>query len=186
MHIASPLYKLLGNTTPFDFNEECKVAFKKCKDALVLAFILSYPDFGKEFLLYCDSSDCSIGYILGQKNNNDCKVVIHYGGRALCPSEVSYPITHKEGIALVEGMKFYHINLAGRKFTVYTDHQGLQSLPTNRDVSGRLARWEISLQGYNFDVYKPGKKHGNANALSGRTFDQTPEPSEDSPIFWPT
>ena len=129
---------------------------------------------------YCDSSDYSIGYILGQKDDEGREVVIHYGGHALRPAERNYPITHKEGLALVEGIKYYHIYLIGRKFTVFTDHQALKSLPTNKDVSGRLARWAIHLQGYDFDiVYKPGKKHGNADALSRRTYPFTTEPKED-------
>ena len=81
---------------------------------------------------------------------------------------------------MVEGIKYYHIYLIGRNFTVFTDHQALKSLPINKDVSGRLARWAIHLQGYDFDiVYKPGKKHGYADALSRRTYPLTPEPKED-------
>ena len=178
-HIAAPLYKLLGESTKFEFTEECKTAFEKLKQALVAAPILRYPDFDKEFFLDCDSSDYSIGYILGQKDNEGREIVIHYGGCALRPAEINYPITHKEGLALVEGIKYYHIYLIGRKFTVFTDHQALKSLPRNKDVSGKLARWTIHLQGYDFDiVYKPGKKHGNADALSRRTYPLTPEPKE--------
>ena len=130
-HIAAPLYKLLGESTKFEFTEECKTAFEKLKQALVTAPILRYPDFDKEFVLYCDSSDYSISYILGQKDNEGREVVIHYGHQALRPAEINYPFTHKEGLALVEGIKYYHIYLIGRKFTVFTDHQALKSLPTN-------------------------------------------------------
>ena len=179
-HIAAPLYKLLGESTKFEFTEECKTAFEKLKQALVTAPILRYPDFDKEFFLYGDSSDYSIGYILGQKDDEGKEVVIHYGGCVLRPAEINYPITHNEGLALVEGIKYYHIYLTGRKFTVLTDHQTLKSLQTNKDVSGRLARWVIHLQGYDFDtVYEPGKKHGNVDALSRRTYPLTPEPKGD-------
>ena len=179
-HISAPLYKLLGESTKFEFTEERKTAFEKLKQALVTTPILRYPDFDKEFFLYCDSSDYSIGYILGQKDDEGREVDIHDGGCALRPAEINYPITHKEGLALVESIKYYHIYLIGRKFTVLTDHQALKSLPTNKDVSGRLARWAIHLQGYDFDiVYKPGKKNGKADALSRRTYPLTPEPKED-------
>ena len=110
-HIAAPLYKLLGESTKFEFTEECKTAFENLKQALVTAPILRYPDFDKEFFLYCDSFVYSIGYILGQKDDEGREVVIHYGGRALRPPEINYPITHKEGLALVEGIKYYHIYL---------------------------------------------------------------------------
>ena len=146
---------------------------------MVTSPILRYPDFDKEFFLYCDSSDYSIGYILGEKDDVGREVVIHYGGGAPRPAEINYPITHKESLALVEGIKYYYIYLTGRKFTVLTDIK-LLNLPTNENVSGRLARWAVHLQGYDFDiVYKPGKKHGNADALSTRTYSLTPEPKED-------
>ena len=105
------LYKLLGQSTKFEFTEERKTALEKLTQALVTAPILRYPDFDKEFFLYCDSSDYSIGYILGQKDNDSREVVIHCGGCALMPAEINYPITHKEGLALVEGIKYYHIYL---------------------------------------------------------------------------
>ena len=151
-HIAAPLYKLLDESTKFEFTEECKTAFEKLKQALVTAPILRYPDFDEEFFLYCDSSDYSIGYILGQKDEGR-EVVIHCGGHALRSAEINYPITHKEGLALVEGIKYYHMYLIGRKFTVFTDHQALKSFPTNKDVSGRLAKSSIHLQGYDLTLF---------------------------------
>ena len=53
----------------------------------------------------------------------------------------------------------------GRYFEIHTDHRALQFLLGTRDLSGRLARWSIALQQYNFKiVYKPGRENGNAVA----------------------
>jgi len=36
-----------------------------------------------------------------------------------------------------------------------------------KDATGRLARWSLLLQQYDFEiVYRPGKEHGNADSLS--------------------
>lgn len=43
-----------------------------------------------------------------------------------------------------------------------------------KDASGRLARWSLLLQQYDFDiVHRPGKENGNADGLSRRPYDST-------------
>ena len=40
-----------------------------------------------------------------------------------------------------------------------------------KDASGRLARWALLLQQYDFEiVHRPGKVHGNADSLSKRPY----------------
>ena len=73
--------------------------------------------------------------------------------------------------------------LANRKFRVYTDHISLQWLRTIHNAMGRLGRWSVLLQGYDFDiVHKSGKSHGNADALSRRQYE---EQSSQVPITEP-
>jgi hypothetical protein len=55
----------------------------------------------------------------------------------------------------------------GSKFIVQTDHRALQWLKKSRDLSGRLARWALLLQEYDFEViYRKGKDNANADCLS--------------------
>ena len=76
-------------------------------------------------------------------------------------------ITDKELLALVEGIRHHHVYLANHTFTVYTDHAALQYIKNAKNLTGRLARWSILLQSYNFTVaYKEGRKNQNADALS--------------------
>jgi len=43
-------------------------------------------------------------------------------------------------------------------------------------TNGRLLRWSLALQGYNFKIaYKSGKCNQNADALSRRPYPPTPE-----------
>lgn len=53
------------------------------------------------------------------------------------------------------------------QFTVITDHASLQWLMNLKDLSGRLARWSLQLQGYNFDLqHRKGKENIVADMLS--------------------
>lgn len=53
------------------------------------------------------------------------------------------------------------------------DHSALSALKTSTHLTGRLSRWALELQQFEFElVYTPGKTLTNADALSRRTYDQ--------------
>ena len=56
-----------------------------------------------------------------------------------------------------------------------TDHNPLTSLKTFKDTGGRLTRWLLFLQQFDFTVaYKKGTNNSNADALSRRPPDNHP------------
>ena len=164
---AAPLNNLLKNQAKFDWNQSADRAFQTIKAALTTAPILAYPDFSRQFILYTDASNQAIGYILGQKDEQGKETVIAYGGRALRGAELRYGITEKETLALVDGIRHFKVYLAHAKFLVYTDHSATKFLQNVKDPTGRLGRWALLLQAYDYDiVHKPGRVHSNADALS--------------------
>lgn len=94
--------------------------------------------------------------------------VIAYGGRALHATEKNYSTTELEALAVVEGIKKYAPYLQlGVKFIVVTDHCALKWLFNGNHSGGRLARWSLKLQAYDFEVvHKRGKSNSNVDALS--------------------
>ena len=82
------------------------------------------------------------------------------------------PTTEREALALVEGIKKFQPYLPKHKFTVVTDHSSLRWLMNVKDASGRLARWALLLQQFDFNiVHRPCRIHGNADCLSRRPHD---------------
>jgi len=168
--IASPLHELTKKGTKFVWTEECQSAFEALKKALTEAPIFAYPDFTKPFLLSTDASDDALGMVLGQEQNGR-EVVIAYGGCKLIPAERNYSVTEREALALVVGIKGFQHYLYGRKFTVYTDHNAVRWLMNIKEPTGRLARWALVLQQYDFEIkHRAGKNNGNADALSRRPY----------------
>ena len=169
--IAGPLHELTKKGLKFQWTNECQAAFDLLKTALTQAPILAYPDFTLPFDLYVDASDDALGMVLGQIQNGR-EVVIAYSGRKLLPAEKNYSVTEREALAAVAGVKYFQPYLYGRKFTIYTDHNAVRWLMNIREPTGRLARWALLLQQYDFEiVHRSGRSNGNADALSRREYD---------------
>ena len=78
-------------------------------------------------MLYTDASDYAIGYVLGQKGDDNKKHVIRHSGRSL--SQRRWPNNEKECLAIIEGVKHFQTYLEGDKeFLIHSDHQALQYL----------------------------------------------------------
>jgi len=71
-------------------------------------------------------------------------------------------------------MKQFRHHLLGRMFVVRTDHAALQWLRKIREPVGQQARWLELMEEYSFSVvHRPGRQHGNADALSRRPCDKS-------------
>ena len=168
--IANPLHELTCKRVKFCWTTSCAEAFDKLKRALVSAPVLVFPDFSKEFLLFVDACDTGIGMTLSQVQNNK-EVVVAYDGRGLLKSERNYSTTEKECLALISAIKKFQPYLHGRKFKVYTDHSSLRWLLNMKNANGRLARWSLLIQQYDFEIiHRPGKYNSNADSLSRRPY----------------
>ena len=62
--------------------------------------------------------------------------------------------------------KFRHY-LLGKKFTFHVDHSALLYLVSKQELTGKLARWTLLLQEFEFDIlHRPGVQHAIADYLS--------------------
>ena len=178
--IARPLHKLLQRDAPFQWTTDCEKAFQTLKEKLITPPILGYPDFNKAFKLYTDASGEAVGAILSQEQNGVERVIV-YSGRAMNKHEQNYGITEKEALAVITGIKNFDPYLRNNKFTIITDHSALKWLfcSTRGEPMGRLGRWTLLLQQYDFEVvHRAGLKHQTADGLSRGSYD--PHPADDT------
>jgi len=72
-----------------------------------------------------------------------------------------------ECLAVVWSVKLFRPYLYGRAFGIITDHAALKWLMTRPNLAGRLHRWSLTLQEYEFTIeYRPGTTNVVADALS--------------------
>ncbi|KAK3751268.1 hypothetical protein QZH41_002432 [Actinostola sp. cb2023] len=145
-------------------------SFDTLKRTLVSAPILAFPNFSILFHLYVDASLDGLGMALGQIQDGR-EVAIAYAGRDLNKAERNYSATEREALAVVAGIKKFQSYLYGRHFVVHTDHSALKWLMKIKEPTGRLARWSLLLQQFDFTIeHRAGTSNGNADALSRRPY----------------
>jgi hypothetical protein len=100
--------------------------------------------------------------------------VIAYGSKKLVGSQLNYGIYEREFLAVVEALKTWRYYLAGRHFTILTDHKSLIYLRNQNLIdSARVVRWLDYLADFDFDIkYISGKNNTAADALSRYPYNQ--------------
>lgn len=103
---------------------------------------------------------------------------IAYGARSLTNARKKWSISEQDMLAVLKGIRSYHIYLSDKKCTIPIDHEGLKYVLDQKRASGRLAKWSMEIQGYLFDIIdRQGKHNEVANALSRREY-PTPDSLE--------
>ena len=166
-HIASPLTQLLKKDRPFTWTDAQENSFQSLKSSLTRAPILVFPNFTKPFELYTDASALGLGAVLMQKGDSSKSHPIAYASRVLTSAEANYSITEQETLGVIWALKHFRDLIKGYPITVYTDHKPMTELFKGRNLSGRLARWYLTIQEYNPSIiFIPGDKNRVADALS--------------------
>ena len=178
---ASPLFDLLKKNAEWVWSDDCQHAFESIKLELLSPRFLTHFQPELPVKLICDASSVGVGAVLGHVMPDGVERPIAFASRALNKAERNYSQIEKEGLALIFGVKKFHIYLYGRKkFTLVTDHKPLLAIlgPKNGFppiVAARLQRWAVILAAYSYDLqYHSSTKIGNADALSRLPIEEAP------------
>ena len=164
--VCKPLYQLTEKGKRFHWTMDCQQAFETLKAHLTSSPILAYPRMEGRFILDTDASDVGMGAVLSQIQDGHERVIA-YASSTLNKHERRYCVTRKEMLALVRFVKHFRPYLYGQDFLIRIDHSSLRWLMSFREPEGQVARWLELLAEYQFEIqHRPGKLHGNADALS--------------------
>lgn len=172
--IAAPLTNLTKKNASdkVSWKQSHQKAFDQLKSSLTSGSVLTSPDFHRPFIFQTNASNVGIGAILSQSDEAGVDKPVAYYSRKLFPRETRYSTTEKECLAVVDGVRHFSVYLTGTHFTVHTDHLCLQYLDRMKDVNGRLTRWSLLLQPYDFTViHRAGTSNANADGLSRQAWD---------------
>lgn len=162
----SPITALLKKSRKFVWTQECEESFQKIKECLISAPVLNCPDYSLPFEVQTDASAFGVAAVLTQPHPDGDRVVC-YLSRSLTKQERNYSTTERECLAVLFALERLRPYIEGVPFTVITDHYSLVWLQNLKDPTGRLARWAVRLQQYDFKiVHRKGKDHVVPDALS--------------------
>ena len=165
--IARPLYRLTKKDTPFHWTDKCEDSFQALREALVSAPVLRRPDSARPYVLQTDWSPVAVGAVLAQIGTDNEEHPVAFASRVLRGPELRYAPMEGECFAVVYFIEHFRPYLHGTHFTVQMDHWALKWLMSTEHRNGRLARWALKMQEYNFDVvHRRGALNANADAMS--------------------
>jgi hypothetical protein len=177
--LAQPMNALLAKGIEWYWGTEQEKSFQDIKVELSTpGRALRRADPTLPYILYTDWSKQGIGAVLAQRHPDEQEYMVACLSRSLNKHEANYSSYEGEMLAAVWAVKTCRPYLHGVPFTIVTDHQPLQYLMTSQALTGKHARWALSLQDYEFTIHhRPGLKHANADVPSrfprGSAFDGT-------------
>lgn len=148
-----PLYVLKNVKMPITFSEMLSL--------IVLWWITSMSI--KSTKLTVDASPVGLSAMVVQRDSpSSFPNAVAYASRTFTATKRRYSQTEKEALAVMWGIKYFHLYLYGATFTLYTDHKALEVIfgnPFSKPTT-RIDRWFLRLQQYKFSVvYTSGSRN---------------------------
>jgi hypothetical protein len=123
-----------------------------------------------QLILETDASNDTWAAVLMQKNGPKLEDVCIYTFGCFSDTESRYPSSHKEILAVKNGIKKFRLFLKPVHFIVRTDLKHRKGMLFNQCLleqgNTRTLRWSLWLDGFDFEIhYKPGKDNCIADLL---------------------
>ena len=184
--LANPLIKLTTKQSEWrggPLPPKALEAFNMIKCHLASRPCMAYPNFNKDFELYCDAatgdsdSQGCLGAFLVQKDKDDKPRAICYLSRTLKPHEMNMSSYLLEMKSAVWAINHLHHYLKGRKFKIISDNKPLVNKSNKIDKS--INRLQQALIDFDAEiVHLPGRKNVVADLLSRNALPTSPSDND--------
>ncbi|MCO5552318.1 hypothetical protein L7F22_005829 [Adiantum nelumboides] len=165
-HLAIPI-NYVAHAKVFEWTLECDLAYRNLKSQLSKVPIMILPIWDRDFHVFVDALDKAIGSVLMQKQTYGWFWPVYYASRRLSSVEKNYFVTKRECLGMIYSMKKFWHYLLGSRFFFHVDHSALLYLARQQNLTGRLARWVLLLQEFEFEViHHPGAQHAVVDYLA--------------------
>lgn len=177
--VCAPLQDRLKPNADLTWGLKEERAFRKLKELLSTDPVIAHFDPNKPCELRTDASLLGIGGILRQDGK-----IIGCKSRSLNKAERNYSVTEWEALAVCYSIQKFRHFLEGTSFTIVTDHLPLVSMlkrgRENETENKRINKWLMGLIDFDFTLmYKKGKLHTDADAISRHPVDDPPSSDND-------
>ena len=160
----APITECLKNKE-FQWSNAASQTFREIKVRMTEALVLRYPDFTKLFEVACDASGVGIGGVFSQEGHS-----IAFFSEKLNDAKRRYSTYDKEFYAIVQSLRFWRFYLLPTEFVLFSDHQALRYLNSQKKLNARHAKWVEFLNEYSFVInHRSGIENKAADALSRLT-----------------
>jgi hypothetical protein len=148
---------------------------------MVTVPILVFLDWSKKFHVHVDASSIALGEVLARPSEGDIDHPLYFSSRKLSTVEINYTTTEQEGLAMVFALQKIHHYLLGGHFKMFTDHSVLKYLVNKPLLGGRICRWLLLFQEYDFEIIvNPGRMNKGPDHLSRLEHGKEPTSLEDA------
>jgi hypothetical protein len=174
------MFGLLIKDVDFVWTEKCQTTFKTLKAKLSVAPVLRGPNWTLPFHISIDSSETTIGGVLGKKEDQQ-SYENYFVSKKLSPAELNYTIAEKQFLEVVHAINKFHRNITGYEVFVHTDHSAIRFLMNKPITNGGVTRWLLLLQEFNITVLDlPRKDNVVADFISRIKNEDDDIPVDDS------
>lgn len=126
--------------------------------------MLALPSFEKMFEVECDASVLGIGAVLSQEGRP-----VEFFSEKVAEPRQKWTTYELAFYAAIRALKHWEYYLIQREFMLFTDHQALKYINSQKTTNRMHARWVTFLQKFNYVIkHRSGQSNKVADALSRR------------------